>query len=66
MSEPALKYENNAILRKTILQNCSLLIKRPILAVSAIDFQDFAPKSFITSTTDESSKTLIHLLSVNL
>ena len=35
MSEPALNCENNAILHKTILWNCCLLLKWPILVVSA-------------------------------
>ena len=35
MSEPALKCENNASLNKLILENCLLLLKWPILAVSA-------------------------------
>ena len=35
MSEPAQKCENDAIFSKTILKNCSLLLKYPILAVLA-------------------------------
>ena len=35
MSEPAQKCENNAILIKTMLKNCLLLLKWPILAVLA-------------------------------
>ena len=36
MSEPALKYENNAFLSKTILKNCLFLLKYLILAVIAL------------------------------
>ena len=53
MSEHAQKCENNASF--TILQNCLLLLKRPILAVLAqriSRFSRFPPKKcFITSTT---------------
>ena len=52
MSEPEQKCENNVVFK----QNCSLLLKWPILAVSAQGeiqiFQNSSKKSFITSTTE--------------
>ena len=48
MSEPALKCENDTLLRKTKLNNCSLVLISGILAISAqgenLDFPDFLQK----------------------
>ena len=54
MFESCRKMLNNPIFSKTILLKCLLLLKRPILAVSAwvefLEFIDFLQKSFITLT----------------
>ena len=50
MSEPALKYKNKAIFKQNYTKNCILLLKLPILAVSAKGksrFSRFLPKKFL-------------------